>query len=309
MSTLKDVRKKLASLEEELRKTKEATDGRTSQVLVIPQERKVRVFSGVEGSLLVGDFIDDIKAATKLRKVKGAEAADFIMAHLEGPARQEIRHHPKDVSTNPQQILNTLSETFGEKLTLAGVLQEICNRLQKEDETITDFGFALMSLGDKLKKMAGGPDSDKTIKEQFRDGLLDGVLRREVKRCLMEEPNITFIKLRDRALDLADDDFVTRRRRQGRKINSYHTEVDSQILGALEGLTTALKGQTETLDDMKLRQDDFSARLLRLEEQSKTKPRPRTDKSQIECHRCHKKGHYANQCPAPAPVQRPAQGN
>lgn len=45
----------------------------------------------------------------------------------------------------------------------------------------------------------------------------------------MAEPNIKFIKLRDRALDLVDDDLLIRRRRKGRKINTYHTEVDSQI--------------------------------------------------------------------------------
>lgn len=118
--------------------------------------------------------------------------------------------------------------------------------------------------------MSKSSDSDKTIKEQFRDRLLDGVLRREVKRTLMAEPNIKFIKLRDRALDLADDDLLIRRRRQGRKINTYHTEVDSQILGALEGLTTALRDQTGTLESVKLRQENFYARLQTLE-QSKTK--------------------------------------
>lgn len=89
--------------------------------------------------------------------------------------------------------------------------------------------------------------------EQYRDGLLDGVLGHEVKRTLMEELNITFIKLLDRALDLADYDLLNRRKRQGRRINTYHTEVDSQILGELSGRSHhCIEDQTETLDSMKL---------------------------------------------------------
>lgn len=168
-----------------------------------------------------------------------------------------------------------------------------------------------MMLGDRLKRMPGAPETDATIKGQFREGLADGVLRREVKRTLMEEPNIAFIKLRDLAIDLADDDVVSKRRRQIRKVNTYQTEVDSKFGSALETLSAALKSQTEILEAMKAKQEEVDIRLMKLEERpARNKPRSRpVDKSQIECRRCHMKGHYASDCLAPSPVPRSNQGN
>lgn len=127
---LKELKRRLAEVEVELKKAREAgRDDVPQPVYVMPQER-LRVFSGKsDGSTKLTDFCEDVKAAIKLKKLKGAEAADFILAHLEGPARQEMKHHPSIIANDPSSILQTLTDTFGDKHTLGSVLRDICNRV------------------------------------------------------------------------------------------------------------------------------------------------------------------------------------
>lgn len=61
-------------------------------------------------------------------------------------------------------------------------MREYTAEVKGEDESIADFAFALMGLADKLSNIPGAPNAKEAMKEQFRDGLLDGMLRREIKR-------------------------------------------------------------------------------------------------------------------------------
>ena len=124
----------------------------------------------------MSNFIEDVQAALKVRKLSGVEAANFILANLEGAARQKLKHQSAEVRASPDRILEKLEETFGDRRTLGSLMREVCNKVQREKETVADFAFKLMSLADRLTKLPGAPDVEQTIKEQFRDGLLDGVL-------------------------------------------------------------------------------------------------------------------------------------
>ncbi|KAJ8043501.1 hypothetical protein HOLleu_10610 [Holothuria leucospilota] len=115
-------------------------------------------------------------------------------------------------------------------------MREICSRVQGEDESIADFYFALIGLADKLSNIPGSPNAEEAIKDQFRDGLLDGMLRREVKRLLKEEPRTPFITVRDWALDMADLEFNMPKRK--RKTATHSVEVpESQTVSALDNLS------------------------------------------------------------------------
>lgn len=309
------LKRQLDELTEELADTKEAArttaKGGSSTVYILPSERKLKAFSGTD-SPAISHFIEEVQAALKLRKLNGVEAADFILSYLEGAARQEIRHQPKSVSTNPDQILKTLKETFGERRSLGSLMREICNRVQKDGETVAEFAFKLMALADELAKIPGAPDADQTIKEQFRDGLGDGVLRREIKRMMMEEPNKPFIKIRDWALDMAEEETDLPRRRNRRvAINSAETAQENHIVHALEGLTKVVRDQAGIMEGMKAQQMDFNTRLAKLETEATNRRRPRVDKKDIQCRRCLKMGHYASECRSPAPVSATtaSQGN
>ncbi|PIK37692.1 hypothetical protein BSL78_25478 [Apostichopus japonicus] len=217
-----------------------------------------------------------------------------------GPARQELKHRGVAISKDPQKITEVLVETFGEKKDLGKVMRDICNRVQKEDESITDFAYALMTLADKLTDLSGGPDKDQTLKEQFRDGLKDGSLRREIKRLLKDKPTTSFIDLRDWALDMAEDENGIHRPQKTRKVGQYAVEATHDVSEALLVLSSVVKSQTDVLEAIQKQQTDFQTRLEIVEKGRSYHRTPRNrqnrDISQVECYRCHEGGHFANQC-------------
>ncbi|XP_071839674.1 uncharacterized protein [Apostichopus japonicus] len=280
---LKDLQKQLDGLAAELARAKVGKpDAQPNTVYVLPSERKLLTFTGTDG-LPVMTFVADIRTALKLRRLQGTDATEFVMTYLAGAARQEIRHQPDKVSSDADAILRTLCETFGERRSQGSVMREICSSVQKDGETVSEFAFRLMALADEFAKIPGAPKPETAIKEQFLDGLLDGVLRREWKRLMKEDKGKTFIKLRDWALDLAEEesDFVPRRTRRA-AVNS--TEAATHQLSAVSQLE----------------------RLEREGQRYKGRGRPRPDRKDIECRRCHQMGHYASECQSPTPINVPS---
>ncbi|KAJ8043246.1 hypothetical protein HOLleu_10248 [Holothuria leucospilota] len=153
MSKLRQADRRVEELMEELAAVR-AEQNEAKMMYVLPKQKKLRTFSGNDGSS-VESFVEDARAALKVRKLRGTEAVDFVLSHLDGPARQEVKHQPQAVQAKADRILQALLETFGERRTLGSLMREICSRVQGEDESIADFGFALMGLADKLSNIPG----------------------------------------------------------------------------------------------------------------------------------------------------------
>ncbi|PIK45900.1 hypothetical protein BSL78_17239, partial [Apostichopus japonicus] len=185
-------------------------------------------------------------------------------------------------------------------------MRGICNRVQKEDESITDFAYALMTLADKLTDLSGGPDKDQTLKEQFRDGLKDGSSRREIKRLLKDKPTTSFIDLRDWALDMAEDENGIHRPQKTRKVGQYAVEATHDVSEALLVLSSVVKSQTDVLEAIQKQQTDFQTRLEIVEKGRSYHRTPRNrqnrDISQVECYRCHEGAILPTNAMVPEPI-------
>ena len=58
--------------------------------------------------------------------------ADFIMSHLEGPAKKEVQMYRKKDRSNPDFLLDVLKQAFGEKRSSSQFLKLFYGQKQKE---------------------------------------------------------------------------------------------------------------------------------------------------------------------------------
>jgi hypothetical protein len=140
--------KKIHNLIEELRGEVEIMKGRntssescgeqTKQFVLYKEERKVKEFSGRQNDnddySRVEEFIEEVKLVFETREMSTLERVDFILTHLEGPARDEIRLYPKTDQNDPNKLFEILIAAFGEKLSLSKLFKMFYDREQKDHE-------------------------------------------------------------------------------------------------------------------------------------------------------------------------------
>ncbi|XP_072170020.1 uncharacterized protein [Diadema setosum] len=293
MATMEAMQEELAKLKLELQRR---------EVFFPPKEKKIRPFDGTDG---VDDFIEDIRAGMKLRKLKGEGAVDYVMAHLEGAARQEIRHRPAGEKEDAESILRTLELTFGDRKTVGQLTRQLFNRTQREEESVAQFGYALMGVAAKMEGKTGAPEVEAALKEQFQSGLRDIVLRREVRRLVKDSPGLSFLEVRDWAVEM--DEGERSARPYWKAGTSCQVDATMAMGKMVEELTSAIKNQTEVLEKMRYQQGELAVRVAKLEGRSEsyTRPRQQADPQSVECYRCGQRGHYARRCPQP-PTPQPS---
>ncbi|XP_078368859.1 uncharacterized protein LOC144652653 [Oculina patagonica] len=79
----------------------------TRQLVVVPNEHRLRKFSGKQGEneLSIDDFIDNAKSAVTSRGLPPSKQATFIFSYLEGPAKEETKLFPKGDLKEPEKNL------------------------------------------------------------------------------------------------------------------------------------------------------------------------------------------------------------
>ena len=131
MSTDEDVKAQLEALKAELEKVKlekRASAEGGQQLVFAPKMRKVKKFSGKPGhGVSVYEFIEEMTRILKTRPTPQEEQVDFVLSHLEGPAKEEMRFRPVEEKKSSKAVLGILKEVFGERATTLRFLQHKAN--------------------------------------------------------------------------------------------------------------------------------------------------------------------------------------
>ena len=156
---------------------------------------------------LVEDFVEELKTTFEARKITLAEKVDFIMSHLEGPAKEEVRMYSKMERSNPDFLLEVITQAFGEKRSSSQHLKLFYERKQKENETLRGYSYSLNELLKCATKADPKAvlDPEKTLRDQFADNLRDPFLRKELKKFIRERQP-AFLDLRDEALRWSEEE-------------------------------------------------------------------------------------------------------
>ena len=68
----------------------------------VPRERKLRKFTGVRDDDVIEDRILDTKRA--ISSQSETDAVDFLLYHLEGAAKEELRLRPDEEKNTPEAV-------------------------------------------------------------------------------------------------------------------------------------------------------------------------------------------------------------
>ena len=258
----------------------------------------MRKYNGARDDKVLEDWITD--ATRAIRGQADADAVDFLVYHLEGPAKDEVRLRPPTEWATPDDIFKVLRASFGEQLTATQALRKFFGRRQQEKETAQDFAHALMVLQARVERLdpSTAADKEKLLRDQFLDNLRDSTLRREVKRWARDHPEKRFNDVREEVQRWVDED-CTPVRRAGTRETAAVTEEglacdelrggqnNQKAISELQNQQEALMVQIKEQGNLLAKQQEL---LVGLMSQMERKPPGR-------CYECDSPNHYRNRCP------------
>lgn len=279
----------------------------TDRLVFIPRDRKCPMFRGRTG-ISVGEWVEEAQACMRARHLAPADQAFFLIDHLEGEAKEELKFRSSVERGDPTKIISILQELYGCTESYVALQEAFFSRRQQEGETLQEFSLALLGLMEKVKAQAPGdiPNAEALLRDQFIEHVCDGSLRRDLKQYVRRNARATLLEVRGEAIRWELEGLPASMR--GRS-NSVPSAFGMQYAMRSGPRTEATPTQTE-LSEMKelLRKQQEqldlltrSIALLQAAPQRNRSPR----RGPIICQRCQQPGHIARYCDGPRVPQRP----
>lgn len=278
------------------------------RVVVIPRDRKCPKFNGRTGLQIV-EWIEEVQACMRSKRLPLADQADFIYDHLEGEAKDEIKYRPATERKDSTKILDALRELYGCSRSYVTLQQAFFSRQQQEGETLQEFSLALMALMDQVRRRApnGVPNSEVLLRDQFIEHVLDNGLRRELKQFARRKPEATLLEARKEAIQWEQEGLPGAARARSFSLPSaYGVQYGMQGRSPSAPSAPSATSDPEWKELFKKQQeqlDRLTQAVTALQRAPVYSRPPRT--GPLICRRCHGVGHFERDCTAPGVPFRP----
>ena len=292
---------------------------KSSSVVYMKSDRKFPKFAGrpeKDSDPDVIEWITDMREYIASKSSKDHHV-DFIMDHLTGSAKSEIRLRPPEQRKTADQILNILEQLYHIKDTVTQLQQKFYQRDQHADETLESYSLELMKIADQITRRAGKEmsDKDKILVERFIDGLRDQHLRQELRKFSIDKGPLPFLEFRHLMLKWIEDNPPS----TDKHIHKTSSE-NSELLSLMKQQQDLLEKQQEQIDHLtKLtsgrgnstytpqyygRSRSYSryprgyGRGRGRGTGDRGRGRSYPDRKELICYNCGGKGHKSSECPS-----------
>ncbi|XP_078314313.1 uncharacterized protein LOC111132484 [Crassostrea virginica] len=302
----------IKDLQEQIKKLE--VKGSKSPVVYLKSERKFPKFGGrpvKDGDPDVYEWISDMREHIQSAQSKD-DFVDFIMDHLTGSAKSEVKLRPHTERKTGKQILDILETVFEIKETTTQLLQKFYQRDQREDETLEKYSLVLTEMTQKInKKDKKEQVNDVKLTERFIDGIRDQNTRQELRKVVLDSGNVPFFEFRLKMLRWIEDN--PKMGLSIKKITTQNTEL-SEMMTLVKKQQEMLDRQQQQIDRLTRMSDGKFNRQLHVqpEERGRSRQRfgPRFNRgsngrrgSSIvargrQCYNCGGMGHISSNCPS-----------
>lgn len=280
----------------------------TERLVFVPRDRKCPMFRGRSG-IGLSEWIEEVQACMRARRLITSDQAFFLLDHLEGEAREELKYRPLAEREDPEKIIAVLQELYGCSDSYVSLQEAFFSRRQQEGETLQEFSLALMQLMESVKQCAPSTMSncEVLLRDQFVEHVSDGSLRRELKQFVRRQPTANLLEVRSEAIRWEREGLPGGVRGRSNSVPSVLGFQYGVKGGPPEVPNTSTSAELKEMREMlKLQQQQLnqltqSISFLQTSQQHHRAP-PRRP---VICRRCQQPGHFARECDGVRAPPRP----
>lgn len=242
-----------------------------------------------------------MQACIRARCIPVADQAFFLFDHLEGEAREEIRHRSATERRDPAKIFAALRELYGCSLSYVALQEAFFSRRQQEGETLLEFSLVLMSLQEQVKQQSSTamPNAEILLRDQFVEFVLDPALCRKLKQYVRRQPMCTFLEVRGEAIRWELEGVPGGARGRSQSLLLVHG-VQYGVLGTqnVDAGGPIAKSELGELKNMLMCQQEQLNQLVQglARVQSPQFQNSVSCRDPVICRRCQRMGHFARDC-------------
>lgn len=283
------------------------------QIVYLKSERKMPKLSGrplKDSDPDVEEWIADMREHIGSIPSKEGQV-DFIMNHLTGSAKSEVRLHSQEERKSGEQILHILEETFQPQETITQLERQFYQRNQLPNETLGEYSLALMKLLDIISKRQGVKmqSQDRVLKERFVDGLSDSQLKRELKKFAVDNRDLPFHEFRKQMLLWVEDKPPEPQAKVEVNKTSTSFTTNDEIFRMMQKQQELLEKQQKQIDYLTRitsnrgqysgsQYRSYSSRPISRIPRGRGRENRALDLGNVVCFNCGGQGHKADKCPS-----------
>lgn len=275
----------------------------------IQRDVKVRTFLGDHSLDRVQGFEEDVRRAWKsIPKEDEVRRLDVILDHIGPSVALELSCQDPASQKDPEELIKLILKIYGESRSPHQLLKVLLDIHQQSDDVRTFSQLLKQSYDQLVRRQAQlklSTEPDKTLREQFVLGIRDLDLKRRLKEKVRQDSNVSFLTLRDLALDYIEDT-------EGVSVSSAPV-VAAPDLSKISEQLQQLMTQNEQL---MTQNEELRKRVANIEENqtsaskshhqtgsqgSHNKKRLQNFKKSMTCYGCGERGHFRRECPKGRP--------